>query len=241
MLQRSLFLLLVCFTLAATTAHADEEDAPSVIKDEYDFSWLDPDKKIYVVQNRKYLKAKQFEFGLNGGIGFGQPYRNSYVFMPRLSYYFSESWGLSALGNLSSNSENGNFQALKDVSSVIPSVRDVNSWGGLSLLWIPFYAKINMFNNILYVDWQFEVGPAFVNSEIDLNNSATGAANPQSDSYVGFFWGTGQKFFLSKDWALRWDIAGLYYNAPLAKGGSITSNNELEDNYYFTLGASFTF
>src|SRR3954465_6960282 len=32
--------------------------------DEYSFNWLDPDKKIYVLQNRRYLKAERAELSV---------------------------------------------------------------------------------------------------------------------------------------------------------------------------------
>lgn len=252
MLKRLFIRTLVLLSFFVISSHMfahfakADEDAPNVqatpsVKDDYDFSWLDPDKKIYVVQNRKYEKRHKAEFGLNGGIGFGEPYRNSLVFMPRLSYYFNESWGLSAIANFASIGENNNFRSLKSVSSVIPTVRDTTSWEGLSLLWIPFYAKINVFNKILYVDWQFELGGSMATSEIDLNTSASGSANVSTDSYVGFYWGTGQKFFLSREWAIRWDLIGMYYSAPTARAGALLGSNETKDNYYFTLGASVTF
>ena len=47
-------------------------------KAEYDFSWLDPDKKIYVIQNRKYLKAKRALVSVLGGLGLSNPYRTTY-------------------------------------------------------------------------------------------------------------------------------------------------------------------
>lgn len=46
-------LALVLFTLSAPALRADEKDL-------YDFMWLDPDKKVYVLQNKVHKKAILF-------------------------------------------------------------------------------------------------------------------------------------------------------------------------------------
>ena len=55
--RKILFLLglQVVFIALTTLAQAADDD-------EYNFSWLDPDKKIYVLQNRKYRKAGRVMF-----------------------------------------------------------------------------------------------------------------------------------------------------------------------------------
>lgn len=233
--------ILLQFPLKARADQAQEAGISNE-KGEYDFSWLDPEKKIYVVQNRKYTKAKKMEFSASGGFGFGEPYRSSWVFVPRASYYFNEDWGISALGLMASNSENKNIRVLKTESaSALPSIRDVRGFVGGSVVWVPFYAKINTFNKILYIDWAFEAGVASVSSEIDLNTNANNPPSVVTDSKVGFFWGTSQKFFINRNFAIRWDLLGVFYKAQVASQGLLTSATETLNNYYFTVGASFSF
>ena len=223
-------------------AEGGEEEAITGEKGEYDFSWLDPEKKIYVVQNRKYTKAKHMEMMLSGGFGMGQPYRSTWVMVPRLAYYFSESWGLSALGVFAANSENSNILELKQISaSSFPNVRDVKSFVGGGAVWVPFYAKINTFNRIFYIDWHWEAGLASVSTQVDLNTSATGDPRLQFDNYMGFYWGTGQKFFVSKNFAVRLDLLGLYYKPNIVQRGVAQTTTQTTSNYYLTLGASYTF
>src|SRR4051794_4020142 len=50
----------------------ESKDSPG---SDYNFSWLDPDKKVYVLQNRKFLKAKHFIFSVTGGLA-PSPFRN---------------------------------------------------------------------------------------------------------------------------------------------------------------------
>lgn len=240
-LEKLLLSTLIFSFFFVFNAKAAEEEKPKTDGSEYSFSWLDPDKKINVVQNRKYTKANQIEVVLSGGVGMGETYRNSYVVMPRMFYYFNESFGLSLLGAFTSNSDNNNLAALKQASSTIPSVRDIKAFYGGSVVWIPFYAKINTFNHIFYFDWSFEAGAASVKSEIDLNNRASGLPNLRSGNYTGYFWGTGQKFFITRNFATRLDFMGLYYSAPSALNTVLNTDSVTNSHYYFTLGLSYTF
>jgi outer membrane beta-barrel protein len=243
------FALLFCFLFMGPSL-ARAEDSPD--KEEYDFSWLDPDKKIYVVQNRKYTNGQRAELALSGGLGLGQPYRNATVFMPRFLYYFNENFAISALAAFASNNTNDNYNVLANATTKIPVVRDVKSFVGGSLLWLPFYGKLNMFNKIIYLDWDFEGGVDSVSSEIDLNTispsstSYTGS-NVVTGTFTGFHWGTGMKFFLSRNFAVRLDFTSLVYWAPAATqsitstGASLNSTNTSYTSNYLTLGVSYTF
>ncbi len=232
------FALLFCFLFTGPSL-ARAEDSPD--KDEYDFSWLDPDKKIYVVQNRKFVNGQRAELSVGAGFGLGQPYRSASVLVPRFSYYFNENFGISAVAALASNSPNSNYNTLRSVTSVIPSIRDVKSFVGGSVLYLPFYAKFNMFNQIVYMDWDFELGVDSVTSEIDLNYSSTGNSNVYAASYTGFHWGTGMKFFISRYFAVRLDFMSVMYSAPGATNGVLNANSDSNTSNYLTLGLSYTF
>jgi outer membrane beta-barrel protein len=229
----------VCLVFTQSAFSAEEEKDE---KEEYDFSWLDPEKKISVVQNRKYTKTRSIELGIAGGIGIGEAYRTTRVFIPRATYYFNESFGATVLGAFVGNSENDNMRALREASaSSFPNIRDVRSWVGGGVVWVPFYAKLNIFNRIFYMDWHFDAGLVQVNSEIDLNYQAAGAANYRSSSHTGFYWGTAQKFFITKNIAARIDFHNIYYSAPKAVSGVVSTATVLNTHYYLTLGASYTF
>jgi outer membrane beta-barrel protein len=245
-----LALSLITSLFAGTAAHAAPEGNPAAGEGEYDFSWLDPEKKIYVVQNRKYLKQNRLEVALSAGLGGGDTYRSTTTIMPRVIFYPSETFGVSVFGGFNKNSENHNVSDLKDAgSSVKPAVRDVQSRIGASLMWMPFYGKVNIFNQILYLDWHFEAGVGQVSTEIDLNNQFTGQPIIEETSHFAFHWGTGQKFFITRNWAARLDFMAQYYKAPSGVvPNSVTPPTSSQgtpevsyDNYYVTIGASYTF
>jgi|GEM_PF-200559 len=188
---------------------------------EYNFTWLDPDKKIYVLQNRRYTKAEKVELSLMIGPGLSNPYRNTFNADPRLTYYFSEAFGLEAFYGFTFNTPNNTYQALVGSSrlqNVQPVLREIQNQIGLNLVWVPWYAKINVFNRILYFDWYFTAGVGSLHSQV------AGAVGPSSantnpvfvpqDNIAAFF-GTGQNFNLSQNFLIRLDLSTSLYNAPI--------------------------
>ena len=116
-------------------------------KEEYDFSWLDPDKKIYVLQNRRYRKAEHPTFSILGGMGLSGAYRTTYDFEGRAAYYFTEALGVEALFNWNINRSNSTFDALNQASTgTLPTIREIKNQVAGLFQWAPWYAKINVFN-----------------------------------------------------------------------------------------------
>ncbi|MBI3544151.1 MAG: hypothetical protein HY075_12845, partial [Deltaproteobacteria bacterium] len=119
--------------------------------DEYNFSWLDPDKKVYVLQNRKYRKAGRLAISLAGGLNLSNPYRTEYELVPRIDYWFSELFGIEVFYGSLSNHDNNTLTALKQASpTALPFVRENRTYYGAALTWTPWYSKLNFFNKILY-------------------------------------------------------------------------------------------
>lgn len=234
-------LLCVIFVLtlaSASQVYAQQEDNPDEYEEDYDFSWLDPDKKIYVIQNRKYLKGRHVELMLGFGLNLSGPYSDGSMIIGRGAYYFNEQWGISIVGAAQSNSESDTLTELKSVSNAFPGIRDVTSFFGGSVIWVPFYGKLNLFNKIFYIDWPLELGIASVSTDTDLNTRVGAAASIQSTTHTGFYWSTGFKFFLSRLFAIRLDALGLYYSAPEIFEGTVSGETKTYDNYYLSLGLS---
>ncbi|NUM88909.1 MAG: outer membrane beta-barrel domain-containing protein [Bdellovibrionales bacterium] len=209
--------------------------------DEYDFSWLDPEKKIYVVQNRKYVKKHRMDLAVGVGPGVGEPYRTRSVMNMRGSFFFSENLGIEGSAFFVKNRENNNFGDLKAVSSTFPTVRDIQYFYGGSLVWAPFYGKLNIFNKILYLDWLFSVGVGTLRSEIDLNTSSSGRPLVQETNHTGWMFGTGHKYWVSRNFAVRLDYNVIFYRADTSLRGVTSGVVQTYDNHFVTAGLSWTF
>lgn len=212
--------------------------------DDYNFSWLDPDKKIYVLQNRRYRKAGSPHLYLLGGISLGDTYRNAYQLQPRLGFWFNEDYGLETFYSSRFNSANNAYKALDQAISSggvtkSPYIREVNSQFGVLFNWAPWYAKINVFNSILYFDWYFSVGMGVLNTNVGpktLDDPAS-AASWKPESLFAVFLGTGHLFHLNEKWMVRLDALGHFYSASIYGGlPGAPQDKALFSNFALSLG-----
>lgn len=204
-------LLIVLAALWLGVVAASWSEAAEEISDEYNFSWLDPDKKIYVLQNRRYTKAHRLNLSLSAGLGDTSAYRSSISFSPRVGYYLSERFGFEILYQMISNKNNNTFDALNAQSPALkPNVIEIKNQLAALVTWAPWYAKINVFNWILYFDWYFTAGLGSLSANvIPGNGSAT-----TSKSYSGIYLGTGQMFHIDETWLVRLDFTNVFFKAP---------------------------
>lgn len=190
--------------VAASWSEAAEES------DEYNFSWLDPDKKIYVLQNRRYTKANRLTLSLSGGLGDSSAYRTSYSITPRIGYYFKENFGLEVMYQLLSNKTNNTYDALTaQYSGIAPNVIEIKNQVAALFTWAPWYAKINVFNSILYFDWFFTAGLGSLSV-----NEIPSTGTSVSKSLTGYYLGTGQMFHIDENWTIRLDFTNVFFKAP---------------------------
>jgi len=203
--------------------------------DEYNFNWLDTDKKIYVLQNRKFTKAGRALVSGMAGIGLSSAYRDSYQAQGRMAFYFSEMFGVEAFYAYQANTENNTFEALKaSAPNTLPYVREVRGQFGGLLHYVPWYAKINVFNWIMYFDWYFSAGAGQVQCKLDKRRNSASAASLHDQNFFGMYAGTGHQYHLTRSLTVRFDFTGVFYRAPLL-GDSGT--NTWFSNYMISLGA----
>lgn len=216
-------------------AGSSEIDTPAPSADDgYSFKWLDPDKKIYVLQNRRYTKAGRGMLSVIAGPGSSNAYRNTAGVSLRGGFFFSEWLGLEIFHTLQSNSDNGTFQSLKAATAnIIPIVREIKSQTGVVVNFVPWYAKINMFNEILYFDWYFSVGGGSVMTRLDTRTNALRASSYVDQTFTGIFASTGHLYHLSQLFAVRLDVSGAYYNAP---NSGLTGEKSWFSNYLYSIG-----
>lgn len=241
--MRAVLICLLTTLLGPPSAVADvemTERAPAAssqdVEDRYKFDWLDPDKKIYVLQNRRYRKARRMMLSGLFGFGLSDSYRNVYNVEPRISYFMSESWGFEAFFVQSFHRDNSTFEALQNAAgtlSVLPVIREIKNQVGANIQWVPWYAKINVFNTILYFDWYLSAGLGALSSEVNKAKRVGADADIETQNDLGLFLGTGHMFHLGDSSVVRLDFKGVFYQAPKFA----TSGDEIWfSNYNFSFG-----
>ena len=233
-----MYLWLVVFISIMDQALASEKSV-------YDFSWLDQDKEIYVLQNRKFRKDGRLYVSASGVKTLNGAFIDSYGASLRAGYFFKEDWGIELLYGKNSGDENDTASGVKSQGTV-PFYRKIDSYYGGLVTWAPFYAKVNTFNQIFYYDWTFGAGLASVKTQDNRMkfNSIPSNSLTTEDNVAGI-WNVGFKFYITQNWAARFDFTGFHYQADNSKrqgtGGAVSKSKTLNSTYDMGLGLNYTF
>lgn len=212
-------------------------------KDVYEFSWLDPDKEVYVLQNRKFRKEGHLYFNLGAGITTSGAFVDSSAVQGRVGFFVSENFGFEILYSKNIGKENDTAKAVRGAGmaggGTTPFRRIIDSYNGAMILWSPFYSKINTFNSIVYMDWIFGLGLTQIkekNNKLAFENSML-KDQETLESHTGLLWEAGLKFYLDPCFSIRTDLTAFHYSAKnIAIAGST-----LKSNYDATMSLGYTF
>lgn len=212
--------------------------------DVYKFKWLDPDKQVFVLQNREYRKVDRFYLALSLGMTTSNEFISGTALQGRLGYFFRENWGVQFLYSANSGEEKDSAKAII-AQGTVPFYRKVTNYVGGAVQWAPFYSKINTFNKIVYMDWILGLGLVSVSDEDNgLRFSRFSNKNLQKESHIGLSWNISSVFYISKSWAARFDLSAIHYNANNYIGTGINSSQvkkELFSHYDISLGIQYIF
>ncbi|MDC1174808.1 outer membrane beta-barrel domain-containing protein, partial [Bacteriovoracaceae bacterium] len=167
-----------CLVLVLSTiihSHAAEEDL-------YDFLWLDPDKKVYVLQNKVYKKKRKTYADIGYIMGINNAYQDTTGGKFNVGHYLTEEWAIEGTFSSYSNQDNDNYNNLNRINGSVPFVRRSKSLMGINAVWSPFYGKINTFNKIIYFDWSFGLGLGQL--EYESNKDTVSNAAAAADNYT---------------------------------------------------------
>ncbi len=209
----------------------------------YNFSWLDPDKEVYVLQNRKFRKAKSVFLNLGFGKQVSGAFVDSTQFQGRAGYFITENWGITFFYSSSSGSENNTAEAVRANGSV-PFRRIMQTYQGGLIQWAPFYSKLNTFNTIFYYDLIFGLGAGTVNLSTNRQevNTAGATTTTESESYSAIASDVTMKFFINKSWSADLSLTALFYRALNGAIENATGSREITTSHWdATLSIGYTF
>lgn len=206
----------------------------------YDFLWLDPDKKVYVLQNKLYKKEHSVYFDVGYISNQTSKFQDTNGFSLKGGYYFHEEFGVELFYQQYNNKNNDDFRNVQSINGVVPFIRRMNDTYGAVAIWSPFYGKINTFNQIFYFDWSFGAGISMVNTDSNINSvRILNAPNKyEKKSYTGGVLKTKVKFHLKENIHLGLEYMNSYYMAP---GPKDPKNDKLRTNTDVILSIGFSF
>ena len=209
--------------------------------DLYDFLWLDPDKSVYVLQNKIYPKDKSLYLDLGYATSLTSTFQDTVGTQLKFGYFFKEEWAIEAMLMQYSNNDNSNFDNVKGLNGKIPFVRRPISSQSIFLIYSPFYGKINTFNKIFYFDWSFGIGTGSYRMESNLdtvvvNNAANRYA---SETYTPIQLKTSLKFHLNKNMHLGVEFLSTNFEAQTDPQDTSIKKWKRNNDLIFSLGVSF--
>lgn len=213
-------------------------------KDIYKFLWLDPDKSVYVLQNKLYKKNGKSYFNVSYINGISSAFQSTSGLGGLFGYYFGEEWSVELVFNKYTNNNNSAYETLFTVAKTVPFIRKINHAYGVIVNWSPFYGKINTFNKIFYFDWSFGVGLQRLLAESNAKTVAKSEISDQfeEESFNSLVLKTSFKFHVKS--YIHLDVSyckNMFMGAgPYAENGSrppdkLRSNTDI----IFSLGMSF--
>lgn len=210
----------------------------------YKFSWLDQDKEVFVLQNRKFRKKQHAYIFVGGGVTTSGAFVDSSNFQGRAGFFFKEEFGFEIVYSVNNGSENTAAQSVRSTGSAsTPFRRIVDDYLGAMVIWAPFYGKVNTFNAVVYYDWFLGLGIANLNetnNRIELNSNGLDKT-PTSETHTGLMWSTALKFWITQNWSARIDLTAIHYRAQAAKANTTANNEANYSNFDTTLGLEFNF
>ena len=110
-------------------------------------------------------------------------------------------------------------------------------------MWSPFYAKINTFNSIIYVDWFFGAGYGRLTETNNTQEFLTGldSASTTTETHGGLLWDTGLKFWLSQSFDVRLDMTVFHYRANRPNAQTSASERSWYSNWDLSLALGYNF
>lgn len=228
-------LLLAALALGAAPSLSQASE-----KDLYDFLWLDPDKKVYVLQNKIYPKTNTFYFDVGYVQNQTSEFQDTTGGQLRFGYFLNEEFALE-LSHMSYGSQkNAAYDSVQIVNGTDPFVRRAVKSTSLFAIWSPFYGKINTFNKIFYFDWYFGAGTGTMRMESNLESVVDPGAPSRykSEYYHPVQLKTGFKAHINRHIHLGVEFLNSNYQAGSAKNPSSKKWRQTND-LIFSLGVSF--
>jgi outer membrane beta-barrel protein len=212
-------------------------------KDLYKYLWLDPDKSVYVLQNKLYEKKNTFYADVGFLKGLSSEFQSTRGAQLRVGYYFHEEWAIELMGNIYQNSDNDTFKNLTALNDSVPFTEKLERSYGALAVWSPFYGKINTFNKIYYFDWSFGLGLGQVELKTNADTVASSAtANEFNKKKTMAIMGKSLlRFHINEKWHVGLEYLNTSYESagPKLSTGTQTEKWRSNSDVIFSVGFSF--
>ena len=189
--------------------------------------------EIRVIRPKYLTKTFQFELGTQFSAIFSDTFIYTYLGVLNTTFHLNENIAIEASGAYGFSLFNSYQKTLDQDFNIKPIVHRQRHLATGALLLTPFYGKFqSLSDNLYYFDIFLSIGGGVtgVYYQYDHCSSSSGSdlagKKPTVKNYSSVVYGLGQKIFISKKTAVRWDINNTSYWIDPSHGNCVTEVNE---------------
>lgn len=271
-----LILLLVGqFGIASVSAHAEVYDEPvadavqkALLKSETDAEKSDSGSfsgyEIRVIYPKYVQKRDRMELSGQMTVVMNQTFIYTLMLSGLLDYHFSEMFALELNASFGFSIDKEDKRVLDDEFEIKTQILKTKYIVGLGILWTPIYGKSQMpSGKLIYFDSYIYLGLGMtgiaydfeqcqIPDDPDLAADVAEPPAPVTKNYPTGVIGLGQKYFVNRETAIRWDVRDHLFSYDAANDGTCLPPpssgieardpaNKLHQNVTFSIGASTLF
>lgn len=207
--------------------------------------------EVRVIRPKYFTKSGRFEMGAQFSAVMNETFIYTFLATGLMTYHFSETLAIEGAGSFGLNVPKEDKRVLNDEFDIKTQIFETMYSMEGALQWTPVYGKWQLPNGrLIYFDTFLAFGGGLTGINWRYSDfcraPTTSTANPppadQVKSYPTILVGGGQRFFVKRDMAIKWDIRNhsLMYNTIDGEcdPASATGGSSVHHNITMQIGAS---
>ena len=211
--------------------------------------------EIRVIRPKYFQKKNRLELGAQGIAVTNQTFIYTYLASGILDFHFNESFAIEAAGAYGFSFDKQDKTMLKDNFKISTVILRTKYFFEGSLVYTPIYGKYQLSSGkLIYFDTFVTAGAGMTGVEYlydhckrpgDIPDVAIAEPPaPQTKTYPGGVFGIGQRFFLDKKRAIRWDLKDHIFSYSKMDSScdpttAVDSGSGLQQNVTIQAGISY--
>jgi len=207
------------------------------------------DVEIRVIKEKYFQKSGRLELGAQASVVMNQSFIYTYMGTGILTYHFNESFALEGAGTYGFTIDKEDKRILSDQFSVFTEILRPEYLLDGALQWTPMYGKFHTpSGRLIYFDTYLSAGGGMegIYYKYDWcyeNAIVKSKPTARTVSYPSFQAGIGQRIFLDKKKAIKWDLRDriISYNLADSSCTADTVGSQLFHNVTMQIGMGYYF
>lgn len=226
-LYRYLFVSMIFFISIPSVFAADGESEEG----DENFSNFE----IRVIRPRYFSKRTKFEAGIQLLAITNQTFIYTYMASGLLSYHVSESLGFQVGFSSGTSVDKEDKTILQDDFQISTQILRISTMFNGMMLWTPMYGKYQLASgNLIYFDTYLSAGAGLTGVAYQFSHCypGSGVRSDYIKQYPTISGGIGQRFFMSRQSSINWDLRIHEMKTDLNDGNCVESD-KIEDSEIF--------